>query len=278
MKIYGYIYLTENLINHKKYIGQHKAECFDEKYYGSGKILKRAIKKYGLENFSCKIIQACIDEKDLNESEEYWIKYYNATESEDFYNISSGGAGCRIVGIKRSDECKLKHSIISKKQWANAEYKETMIKKLYEARKNSNYIVSDETRKKMSDAHKGKHNGINNPMYGKIGELNPNYGKKRTVEEKKLISEKAKERYKNPKNNPMYGKHHTEETKQKISDKKKGSKMSDEQKQKISSALAGKKKRPYKKRKYHCICKKCNNDFLGNSHNQKYCENCKEVS
>jgi len=43
------IYKTTNLINGKIYIGQSfKHNC---KYLGSGIFLKRAIKKYGIENF-----------------------------------------------------------------------------------------------------------------------------------------------------------------------------------------------------------------------------------
>ena len=42
--MYGYIYETTNLINGKKYIGKHKADCFDKSYIGSGTILTRAIK------------------------------------------------------------------------------------------------------------------------------------------------------------------------------------------------------------------------------------------
>ncbi len=48
--MYGYIYLTTNLINKKKYVGQHKSSKFDERYKGSGKLIKKAFKKYGKEN------------------------------------------------------------------------------------------------------------------------------------------------------------------------------------------------------------------------------------
>lgn len=55
--MYGYIYETFNAITNKKYIGQHKSEKFDPKYFGSGKILLSAINKYGIENFKCKILE-----------------------------------------------------------------------------------------------------------------------------------------------------------------------------------------------------------------------------
>lgn len=55
---------------------------------------------------------------------------------------------------------------------------------------------TDEQRKKMSDANKGKFDGEKNPMYGKSGELSPNFGKICKESTRKLISERAKERWK----------------------------------------------------------------------------------
>lgn len=62
---------------------------------------------------------------------------------------------------------------------------------------------------------------------------------KHTEETKKIISEKAKERFKNPKNNPMYGTHCSEETKRKISEKAIGRKHSEKAKQKMSKQRTG---------------------------------------
>ena len=42
--MYGYIYITTNLLNGKKYIGKHKSSEFEfDKYYGSDKYIKAAI-------------------------------------------------------------------------------------------------------------------------------------------------------------------------------------------------------------------------------------------
>ena len=91
--MYGYIYLTTNLVNGKKYIGQHRSSCFDRSYYGSGVLLNRALSKYGKENFSVSILKECDSEEDLNESEIYFIKKYNAVINEEFYNVANGGLG-----------------------------------------------------------------------------------------------------------------------------------------------------------------------------------------
>lgn len=86
---FGYIYITTCLINNKKYIGKRSKSKFDEKYYGSGKIFKRALEKYGKENFKVEILEWCKTKEELNEAERKWIKYYNAQEDKMFYNIST---------------------------------------------------------------------------------------------------------------------------------------------------------------------------------------------
>lgn len=88
MKEY-YIYLTTNLIDGKKYIGQHHGELNDS-YLGSGVLLVKAVKKYGPENFAREILEICTKDN-LDEKEKYWIKYYNAYEDENFYNLSESG-------------------------------------------------------------------------------------------------------------------------------------------------------------------------------------------
>lgn len=85
------IYCTTNLINGKKYIGKDVRNS--PSYLGSGKLFLSAVKKYGKENFKKEIIAYTDDYKFLSELEIYYIDYYNAVNSDLFYNITSGGDG-----------------------------------------------------------------------------------------------------------------------------------------------------------------------------------------
>jgi group I intron endonuclease len=90
--MYGYIYLTTNLINNKKYIGQHKGD-YDRKYLGTGIAIINAIKKYGKENFTCEVLEYCESKEKLDEKEIEYIKRFNAVEDQNFYNQVEGGRG-----------------------------------------------------------------------------------------------------------------------------------------------------------------------------------------
>ena len=88
---------------------------------------------------------------------------------------------------------------------------------------------SEETKKKQSEVKKGK----NNPNYGKTGENNPNYGRNHSEESRRKISKKLKGKFagekspnygKRGKNSPNYGKKHTEEYKAKMSEDRMGEK------------------------------------------------------
>lgn len=84
----GAIYKITNNINGFIYIGQDAHNR--PNYYGSGTIIRHAIKKYGRENFSREVLEVC-DRSKLNEREIYWIEYYASTNTSIGYNISKGG-------------------------------------------------------------------------------------------------------------------------------------------------------------------------------------------
>lgn len=170
--MYGYIYLTTNLINGKRYIGRHKKEFFDPYYKGSGTLLTEAFKKYGINNFNTELIEECNSEEELNEREIYWIDHYNAAYRDDFYNIALGGVKCRFTAETRmkmslkkkgkhpwnygkkktEEECKkLSESLKGRKSWAKGLTKETDERVAKWATPHS-----EETKKKISEAKKGQ--------------------------------------------------------------------------------------------------------------------------
>ena len=79
------IYKTTNLVNGKIYIGQDKNN--NPNYYGSGKLLKLAIKKYGKKNFKKEILEECTSIDELNEREIYWIGFFKSNDRYTGYNI-----------------------------------------------------------------------------------------------------------------------------------------------------------------------------------------------
>lgn len=121
MKIYKFMYvykITCN-INNKIYIGSHRTNDENDKYFGSGLLIKRAITKYDLTNFTKDILEYCTSIEEMKRREEYYIQYYNSTEQSIGYNITKFACGGQPItdevrlkisnalkGIKRSEETK----------------------------------------------------------------------------------------------------------------------------------------------------------------------------
>ena len=82
------IYKVTNRINNKYYIGKHITKDLDDGYMGSGKLIRKAIKKYGIENFTKEILEILDDEQSMNSREKELVVL-----SEDSYNLCPGGQG-----------------------------------------------------------------------------------------------------------------------------------------------------------------------------------------
>lgn len=55
--------------NGKTYTGKHQTDNLDDGYMGSGKLIRRAIAKYGAENFTKEILHAFENEEEMNAKE-----------------------------------------------------------------------------------------------------------------------------------------------------------------------------------------------------------------
>lgn len=109
-------------------------------------------------------------------------------------NLTNGGGG--LAGKIFSEEHKQR---IAKAHQGKKHTTETK-KKLSEIAKGRR--ASEETKKKLSAIRKGTKTGELNHMFGRKGELHPNYGKPGNIGNK----------------NGMYGRHHSEETRKKLSE------------------------------------------------------------
>lgn len=231
------IYKTTNLINGKIYIGQSYKD--NEKYLGSGKFLKRAIKKYGIENFTKEILEKCSPNKEiLDEREKYWINHYNSTSKEIGYNISHGGQSGWMNGLNHSCLSKEKISESGKGE-KNHFYgkhhtdktKERISQSLKKSEKFQLSICNKERRRKISEAMSKR--VVSEETKKKLSEAQK--GRKKTaeqIEKMREIGNKLK---------PFLGCKHTDESKRKISQGNKGKTMPQEAKEKLRKINTGKK-------------------------------------
>ena len=86
------IYKTTNNINGKIYIGKHKTQDLDDNYLGSGTILKRVIKKHGINNFTKEYLFIFDNEEDMN-SKELELVNESFIKEDTNYNLAPGGKG-----------------------------------------------------------------------------------------------------------------------------------------------------------------------------------------
>lgn len=153
-----YIYRITNLINGKTYIGQHKYKKLDDEYMGSGVLIKRAIKKHGIENFKKEILYSRIQYRETTDDMERFAIAKERAIGKAEYNLADGGGGGNAhKGHHLSKESKNKISESNKGKHRTEESK----KKMSEAHKNKpsgikGMRLSEETKKKLSDSHKGK--------------------------------------------------------------------------------------------------------------------------
>jgi len=185
--MYYTVYKITNEINGKIYIGCHKTEDLKDDYMGSGKILKRSIKKYGIENFSKKYLQVFDNPEEMFEMELKLVNDDFITEASN-YNIALGGQGgftleqCskggqsfsrlykgktynEIYGEEKAKEIK---RTIRKLGIQKVKDKVGIFSDDYKALPNHwiGKTHTDETKQKMCESKKGHGKGSENSQYG----------------------------------------------------------------------------------------------------------------
>jgi len=160
------VYKTTNLLNGFIYIGKACGRNITRAYFGSGTYLRRAINKYGKNNFHRIIIDKADNREEQNLKEQFWISFYR-DKFCDMYNIAPGGEG---TGAGRhSEQTKRKISAAHKGMFVSEETKRKLslshlgikqsadtIRKRIEKTKGMKRTI--ETRLKMSISQKGNSN------------------------------------------------------------------------------------------------------------------------
>lgn len=107
VKPFGYIYVIENDINEKLYIGQTTdLKTRIRKHFCNNRrdtVLGCAIRKYGSEHFDLVLLETCYSQIELDKKEIFWIRELN-TKVPNGYNLLSGGS----VNAQHSEETKRK--------------------------------------------------------------------------------------------------------------------------------------------------------------------------
>jgi hypothetical protein len=180
------IYKITNKLNGKQYIGKHITSNVEDGYMGSGKHLKRAIEKYGIENFTKEIVYIFNTEDEMNRKEAELVteEYCNRN---DTYNICPGGQGgwgyinkTIMEGEKRLEHNR-KYTKFGDKEWrsknvdprkggyAAAPQTSERMKRLHKEGKayfGKGAKHSDETKRKIGAINSLHQQGKNNSQYG----------------------------------------------------------------------------------------------------------------
>lgn len=155
--MFGYIYRTTNKINGAIYVGQHHGE-FDPRYFGSGNIILKAIKKYGKDNFSVEKLLIAENQNQLDELEIREIDNHRKCHpSEKIYNIARGGLGHagpfskehieKLAALNRSEKKQLIMKLVKR-----GPHSKESIELMRKAKLGK--VHSDETKRKMSESQK----------------------------------------------------------------------------------------------------------------------------
>jgi len=118
--MYYTVYKITNKINNKIYVGFHSTYNIDDGYMGSGKLIKRAIEKYGIDQFTKEIL-GIYNTKEEAEAEEKRIVDRDFTLRDDTYNLSVGGNICILHG-KNNGFYGKKHSAESREKISKANF------------------------------------------------------------------------------------------------------------------------------------------------------------
>lgn len=99
-KKYHLLYRVTNVETAMEYIGIHSTDCIEDGYMGSGTILKKHIRDYGVQSFRREVIDFFESREELLLAERNVVneEYLNTANT---YNLIFGGGGVKTISSKR---------------------------------------------------------------------------------------------------------------------------------------------------------------------------------
>lgn len=171
------VYKITNTINGKIYIGVHVTNNLDDGYMGSGKILKIAQDKYGIENFEKEYLHIFDSPDEMFEMESTLVNEL-FIQSNDTYNIREGGNGSwGYINDSGSNNKVNQYLWLKNKLETDDEYRKKHSEKISKAVLNSGFDFSEhssnkkhtkESKRKIGEANSKYQSGKGNSQYGKI--------------------------------------------------------------------------------------------------------------
>lgn len=137
-----FTYQTKNNLNGKTYVGVHSTKNLNDGYLGSGIALKKAIKKYGKENFTM-IPLVFFDNRDEALEEEAFIVDLKWVNDNNNYNLSGGGTANKVTS--EQTKLKLSNALKGREVWnTGIEMKDST--KISLSKSKTNYIIEQYTK------------------------------------------------------------------------------------------------------------------------------------
>ena len=180
------IYKVTHLESGKTYIGKHQTLDLNDRYMGSGQLIRRAIKKHGIENFEKEVLYVFGNELEMNEKEKELVTEEFCLR-ENTFNLCSGGQGgwgyvnknnlnrqtLSAAAKKRQSE---NNSIAAKARMRTQdgitqfqEFQKLSTKRCKEKYPNGIWAGkthSEKSKIRMAASHQGKHAGSKNSQFG----------------------------------------------------------------------------------------------------------------
>jgi len=103
--IFYTVYKVVNNINKRYYIGKHITKNLNDGYMGSGVLILRAIKKYGVHNFSKEYLHFASNEAEMNSIENRLV--IPIDQDPNSYNILEGGVSRKPAKMTESGRKRL---------------------------------------------------------------------------------------------------------------------------------------------------------------------------